>query len=431
MGMFPPNMAFGAGVPSAQGGGPPVISAVLTNTSGMLMVRGVPSSLTTSQFVEAVDKAFKGQYDLIFLPPGEDGGNRGFGFINFKKKAQGETFTAKLNGEKPSAVLGVPAADEEKALEVVPARMNNVDKIFRTCEKNAKTKNAESSTWLPLLFGNDGQQIPYPMLVAPPMVPQEAAPKAKAKGKAKAKAAATDGEATAGKGAKGKKGGPPPPPNAPPPPIAGQGYPPYGYPFGYPGMPPVHPQYAAAMAQAAHAHARAAAAAHAGQTQQQTGKLQSGLLDNLAAAVNRGPKVPLDEEQRKALRGQLEFYFSVDNLCKDVFLRSHMDPEGWTPMELITQFPQVRKYRASQKDINESLKSSEILEVDPTSAFMRLKDQELRTKWAQVPDEYRQSLPAKPKKAGKGGGKAKGKAKAEAKAEAKSPAAAAPPAAAA
>merc|ERR1719356_524525 len=119
------------------------------------------------------------------------------------------------------------------------------------------------------------------------------------------------------------------------------------------------------MAQAAHAHARARAGATAGQQQMMAGRIQSGLLDPLAAAVNPGSGKPLDEDQRKNLRGQIEFYFSVDNLCKDVYLRSHMNADGWTPIELIQNFPQVRKYKANEKDIIECLKTSEIIEVDP------------------------------------------------------------------
>lgn len=43
-----------------------------------------------------------------------------------------------------------------------------------------------------------------------------------------------------------------------------------------------------------------------------------------------------------ALSGQIEYYFSVDNLCKDIFLRKHMDSQGWVPLSVIAGFKRVR-----------------------------------------------------------------------------------------
>ena len=34
----------------------------------------------------------------------------------------------------------------------------------------------------------------------------------------------------------------------------------------------------------------------------------------------------------EAVRKQIEYYFSVANLVKDVFLRSKMDDNGWIPL---------------------------------------------------------------------------------------------------
>ena len=46
--------------------------------------------------------------------------------------------------------------------------------------------------------------------------------------------------------------------------------------------------------------------------------------------------------QQQALRQQVEFYFSVDNLARDIFLRSHMDVEGWVPLQVVADFKRVR-----------------------------------------------------------------------------------------
>lgn len=39
---------------------------------------------------------------------------------------------------------------------------------------------------------------------------------------------------------------------------------------------------------------------------------------------------------------QLEYYFSVDNLCKDIFLRKHMDSQGFVLLSFIAGFKRVK-----------------------------------------------------------------------------------------
>ncbi|KAJ5610875.1 Winged helix-turn-helix transcription repressor DNA-binding [Penicillium lagena] len=39
---------------------------------------------------------------------------------------------------------------------------------------------------------------------------------------------------------------------------------------------------------------------------------------------------------------QLEYYFSVDNMCKDMFLRRHMDGQGFVPLGVIASFKRVK-----------------------------------------------------------------------------------------
>lgn len=39
---------------------------------------------------------------------------------------------------------------------------------------------------------------------------------------------------------------------------------------------------------------------------------------------------------------QLEYYFSVDNMCKDMFLRRHMDSQGFVPLGVIASFKRVK-----------------------------------------------------------------------------------------
>lgn len=84
------------------------------------------------------------------------------------------------------------------------------------------------------------------------------------------------------------------------------------------------------------------------------------------------------DQNRAALKTQVEFYFSEDNLIKDVFLRSRMDKDGWASIELIASFPQVKKFLPSVQDILDLLVTSESVEVDEKGSRMRAKDEKLR-----------------------------------------------------
>lgn len=42
------------------------------------------------------------------------------------------------------------------------------------------------------------------------------------------------------------------------------------------------------------------------------------------------------------LRTQIEYYFSIENLCKDMYLRSHMDSQGFVPLHFVAAFKRVR-----------------------------------------------------------------------------------------
>ena len=42
------------------------------------------------------------------------------------------------------------------------------------------------------------------------------------------------------------------------------------------------------------------------------------------------------------VKSQMEYYFSIDNLCKDMFLRKHMDSQGFVPLSVIADFKRMR-----------------------------------------------------------------------------------------
>lgn len=74
--------------------------------------------------------------------------------------------------------------------------------------------------------------------------------------------------------------------------------------------------------------------------------------------------IHLDSETLKLyVLQQIEYYFSIDNLCKDLFLRSQMDTDGYVPITLIAGFNRVKGLTTDMNFIRSSLELSKLLEV--------------------------------------------------------------------
>uniref|UniRef100_A0A0E0KLU5 HTH La-type RNA-binding domain-containing protein n=1 Tax=Oryza punctata TaxID=4537 RepID=A0A0E0KLU5_ORYPU len=69
------------------------------------------------------------------------------------------------------------------------------------------------------------------------------------------------------------------------------------------------------------------------------------------------------QDHRANLLKQIEFYFSKDNLCTDVFLRRNMDDQGWVNIALIAGFNKVQESTDDLQYIKDTIKSSSILEM--------------------------------------------------------------------
>ncbi|KAF9389160.1 La ribonucleoprotein domain member 1 [Podila verticillata] len=69
------------------------------------------------------------------------------------------------------------------------------------------------------------------------------------------------------------------------------------------------------------------------------------------------------EALRAFILQQMEYYFSVENLCKDVYMRTQMDAEGYVPFSLVANFNRVKSLTTDHALIKETLKSSKVIEV--------------------------------------------------------------------
>lgn len=60
---------------------------------------------------------------------------------------------------------------------------------------------------------------------------------------------------------------------------------------------------------------------------------------------------------------QIDYYFSDDNLVKDIFLRQNMDRDGWVPINLIANFKKIREMTDNVQLILDALRVSNLVEI--------------------------------------------------------------------
>ena len=60
---------------------------------------------------------------------------------------------------------------------------------------------------------------------------------------------------------------------------------------------------------------------------------------------------------------QLEYYFSIDNLCKDVYLRKHMDSQGFVFLSFIAGFKRIQSLTQDFELLRFACQESDIIEI--------------------------------------------------------------------
>lgn len=76
-------------------------------------------------------------------------------------------------------------------------------------------------------------------------------------------------------------------------------------------------------------------------------------------------------EVESQVRHQIEYYFCQDNLLRDVYLRSHMDADGWLPLRLLAGFNRVKSLCPNLAMITHALQSSVVVEVSGENIRLR------------------------------------------------------------
>lgn len=79
---------------------------------------------------------------------------------------------------------------------------------------------------------------------------------------------------------------------------------------------------------------------------------------------------------------QLEYYFSIDNLCKDLFLRKHMDTQGFVLLAFIAGFKRIQALTQDIEMLRHACQESMVVEVvRGDDGIDRLRRREAWEKW--------------------------------------------------
>jgi la-related protein 1 len=90
---------------------------------------------------------------------------------------------------------------------------------------------------------------------------------------------------------------------------------------------------------------------------------------------------------------QLEYYFSIDNLCKDVYLRKHMDSQGFVFLSFISGFKRIQALTQEFDLLRHACQESDIVElVRGADGADRLRRKEGWEKWVLAVEERDESV---------------------------------------
>ncbi|XP_059151980.1 la-related protein 1B-like isoform X2 [Physella acuta] len=98
--------------------------------------------------------------------------------------------------------------------------------------------------------------------------------------------------------------------------------------------------------------------------------IQDALL-NILGQASMFYEHPQNSYPPETLQNQVEYYFSEENLVKDLFLRKKMDEEGWVKLELVLSFNKVKELKADHKSLIQVIRSSTKLQLSENEDFVR------------------------------------------------------------
>ncbi|CAO3637454.1 unnamed protein product [Cunninghamella echinulata] len=85
--------------------------------------------------------------------------------------------------------------------------------------------------------------------------------------------------------------------------------------------------------------------------------------NNQNRSYHRRPVYVHEDMLKMYIAQQIEYYFSIDNLCKDLYLRSQMDKDGYIDLSVLANFNRVKGLSTDLNLIHDALVKSEIVQV--------------------------------------------------------------------
>ncbi|KAG0324832.1 La ribonucleoprotein domain member 1B [Dissophora globulifera] len=87
-------------------------------------------------------------------------------------------------------------------------------------------------------------------------------------------------------------------------------------------------------------------------------------IGNFGYLYQQGAPIADADALKAFILQQMEYYFSVENLCKDVYMRTQMDSEGYVPLSLVANFNRVKNLSTDHVLIKDTIKDSKVVEMD-------------------------------------------------------------------
>ncbi|KAG9083073.1 hypothetical protein FRC07_014021 [Ceratobasidium sp. 392] len=78
------------------------------------------------------------------------------------------------------------------------------------------------------------------------------------------------------------------------------------------------------------------------------------------------------DQTRYYVLGQVEYYFSVQNMCQDLYLRQQMDSQGWIPISTVASFNRLRRLTPDVHIVREMMMLSSLVEISPDGDKARM-----------------------------------------------------------
>jgi len=128
-----------------------------------VMLRNIPNKYTREMLVKQLEADFGGLFDFLYLPIDfKNKCNVGYSFINFHTPDICQRFVTQFHGVDVRTCL--PGLNSRKVVEVTPARVQGLqENVNRLRNSPVMNQLMEHPEWMPLIFDEYGQQVPFPM----------------------------------------------------------------------------------------------------------------------------------------------------------------------------------------------------------------------------------------------------------------------------